>query len=753
MRARTSRATLAAGEPSPDALTVPPPQLKGGVWKNSEDEILKAAVMKYGLNQWSRVASLLPRKTPKQCKARWMEWLDPSVKKTEWTREEEERLLHLAKLMPAQWRTIAPLVGRTAAQCIEHYEKLLDAAQAGEGAGAGGERKEDPRRLRPGEIDPQPEVKPARPDPVDMDEDEKEMLSEARARLANTQGKKAKRKVRERMLEEAKRLAQLQKTRELKAAGINVDGRKRKKSKTDSIDYANEVPFEKRAPAGFFDTGSEDARHLSARAAETTAFRTTLVNKIEEERGKAREAKAQADDKRKFKQMAATDLPALLASEAARDPLALRRRAPLLMPAPSVSDSELEEIARLGAAAGGLGGMLVDDDEIGGTVVTAGLLGQYGGRSEDIAGSIGALAASRRLGGGAGAASRDALLEEARNAAEARASFSAPLLGGENLAREAGTGYVGAAPSVRGRAGAGAGLGSVVGGETPSHAGRGAASVLTGVGSTFSGVGLRDAMGLNRVGAMLPPPPSASVRGGMRPPPAGAAEEEGEEGGGDDGASDVYPSDSASVIMGGGLTPRAAERAFQHRLATGVLAGLAALPKPQLSYELVVPEEEGGAGAEEDAFGGSMSYGASAAALRGSDMGTAQETEDEEEVEARREGEEAAARAVEYARRSAALRHVPTLPRPLVLDDDAIAPPVRVGAGLDAAGKEAAIASAMIQEEELLLLKRDAVLHPVSCACLFECGGVGWDACTGPAAEEKRLNTAFDRVRAEPTRA
>ena len=45
---------------------------------------------------------------------------------------------------------------------------------------------DDPRRLRPGEIDPNPEAKPARPDPFDMDEDEKEMLSEARARLANT---------------------------------------------------------------------------------------------------------------------------------------------------------------------------------------------------------------------------------------------------------------------------------------------------------------------------------------------------------------------------------------------------------------------------------------------------------------------------------------------------------------------------------------------------------------------------------------
>jgi len=53
-----------------------------------------------------------------------------------------------------------------------------------------------------------------------MDEDEIEMLQEARARLANTQGKKAKRKGREKMLNEAKRLADLQKRRELKAAGI-----------------------------------------------------------------------------------------------------------------------------------------------------------------------------------------------------------------------------------------------------------------------------------------------------------------------------------------------------------------------------------------------------------------------------------------------------------------------------------------------------------------------------------------------------
>ena len=74
------------------------------------------------------------------------EWLDPSIKKTEWSREEEEKLLHMAKLMPNQWRTIAPIVGRTAAQCLQHYERLLNMAQDS-GAGEGGPAMaDDPRQ-------------------------------------------------------------------------------------------------------------------------------------------------------------------------------------------------------------------------------------------------------------------------------------------------------------------------------------------------------------------------------------------------------------------------------------------------------------------------------------------------------------------------------------------------------------------------------------------------------------------------------
>ncbi|CAD2087174.1 myb2 transcription factor, putative [Plasmodium vinckei lentum] len=226
-------------------------QIKGGIWKNCEDEVLKAAVMKYGLNNWSRVASLLVRKSAKQCKARWYEWLDPSVKKTEWSKEEEEKLLHLAKLFPTQWRTIAPVVGRTAQQCLEHYEYLLDEAE-----GKVYDKNKDPRQLRPGEIDPAPETRPARADPVDMDDEEKEMLAEAKARLANTKGKKAKRKAREKQLEQARRLALLQKKRELKAAGI-VSNNHYKKNDKNNIDHINEILFERKPLKGFYNVENE----------------------------------------------------------------------------------------------------------------------------------------------------------------------------------------------------------------------------------------------------------------------------------------------------------------------------------------------------------------------------------------------------------------------------------------------------------------------------------------------------------------
>nr|SVE79992.1 EOG090X02CC [Daphnia magna]SVE80619.1 EOG090X02CC [Daphnia magna]SVE81189.1 EOG090X02CC [Daphnia magna]SVE82387.1 EOG090X02CC [Daphnia magna] len=312
--------------------------IKGGVWRNTEDEILKAAVMKYGKNQWSRIASLLHRKSAKQCKARWYEWLDPSIKKTEWSREEDEKLLHLAKLMPTQWRTIAPIVGRTAAQCLERYEYLLDQAQRKE---EGEEPGDDPRKLRPGEIDPNPETKPARPDPKDMDEDELEMLSEARARLANTQGKKAKRKAREKQLEEARRLAALQKRRELRAAGMGVRrGALSHNRRKRGVDYNAEIPFEKQPAIGFHNTAEEQFDPFAPN------FHRLRQQQLEGELRSVKEDRERKKDKDRLKQRKENEVPsALLQGD---QPAA--KRSKLVLPEPQISDRDLEQVVKLGRA-------------------------------------------------------------------------------------------------------------------------------------------------------------------------------------------------------------------------------------------------------------------------------------------------------------------------------------------------------------------------------------------------------------------
>lgn len=306
--------------------------------------------MKYGMNQWARIASLLGRKSATQCKARWYEWLDPAIKKTPWTREEEEKLLHLVKVMPTSWRTIAPMIGRTAAQCIEHYERLIDQAQQGQtadgskegSAAAGSSIGVGSAPGKTGDVDAPPETKPARPDPVDMDEDELEMLSEARARLANTKGKKAKRKAREKQLEVAKRLALLQKRRELKAAGINVKLSRRKKNVTD---YGTEIPFERKPVAGFYDTTEEDAvLHSQAGGKEQIG---KLLQKYKGKTAAEKEEEAQKRDKAKRKELEKTNLPAALGLDRVAAPRSPPlKKAKLTLPPPQLSDLELEKLAK-----------------------------------------------------------------------------------------------------------------------------------------------------------------------------------------------------------------------------------------------------------------------------------------------------------------------------------------------------------------------------------------------------------------------
>lgn len=252
---------------------MPPIYVKGGAWTNVEDQILKAAVSKYGLTQWARVASLLTRKLANQAKARWNEWLSPLIDTLMWTREDDLKLLNLAQVMPNQWRLIAAQMGgKTATNCVERYQKLLDEAVSTHPdssmsdlglTGPGIEALPGSGPIQTGDVNLNAESRPAKPDDGSLQDEEREMLMEAKARLANTQGKKAKRKARERMLDESKRIALLQKRREMKAAGIKVSLTLRNKKK-EQFDYATDIPHHRKPPPGLYDVESEKAENAEA---------------------------------------------------------------------------------------------------------------------------------------------------------------------------------------------------------------------------------------------------------------------------------------------------------------------------------------------------------------------------------------------------------------------------------------------------------------------------------------------------------
>lgn len=281
--------------------------------------------------------------------------------------------------------------------------------------------------IRPGELDPDPESKPARPDTIDLDEDEKEMLSEARARLANTQGKKAKRKARERQLEESRRLAVLQKRRELKNAGINIKIVNRKKGQ---MDYNADIPFEKPAIPGFYDTQEEQVRNEHQREAYDPR-KQQLASKRKGDQEEDPDRKRQKQDKNKSSAASAAAAKAGQ-MQRIREAEQQSKRRSLVLPAPQVSEGELEEIVKMGMAGDRAAKMAGDEND-----GTKGLISNYNN-----------MVGSTPIRTPRAPAQEDHIANEIKNI-RALTETQSSLLGGENTPLHEGsasTGFDGIAP-------------------------------------------------------------------------------------------------------------------------------------------------------------------------------------------------------------------------------------------------------------------------------------------------------------------
>ncbi|KAJ1076420.1 hypothetical protein K5549_002460 [Capra hircus] len=97
-------------------------------WTQEEDEQLKALVKQFGQQDWKFLASHFPNRTDQQCQYRWLRVLNPDLVKGPWTKEEDQKVIELVKKYGTkQWTLIAKhLKGRLGKQCRERWHNHLN---------------------------------------------------------------------------------------------------------------------------------------------------------------------------------------------------------------------------------------------------------------------------------------------------------------------------------------------------------------------------------------------------------------------------------------------------------------------------------------------------------------------------------------------------------------------------------------------------------------------------------------------------
>jgi hypothetical protein len=101
------------------------PLHKKNRWTVDEDECLRIAIAAFGTDSWTAISNLVPSRSGKQCRERWLGQLAPSVSRDSWTSDEDVTLAQQHTFIGNQWTVIAAqLPGRSALQVKNRWNWL-----------------------------------------------------------------------------------------------------------------------------------------------------------------------------------------------------------------------------------------------------------------------------------------------------------------------------------------------------------------------------------------------------------------------------------------------------------------------------------------------------------------------------------------------------------------------------------------------------------------------------------------------------